>query len=129
MGNMKVVINKFVILSKLRKEVERVNFSFKKWGVAVHTRLEGEWVSYDLKGNKVECPLKNNGDTRIFVWHSHKEMKTRMCDIHTKIRERTRRAFVWHSHKEEWDSSTQKRGKKVCQSTQNKGNVWKKRKQ
>ena len=30
MGNMKVVINKFVILSKLRKEVAQVNFSFKK---------------------------------------------------------------------------------------------------
>ena len=73
MGNMKVVINKFVILSKLRKEVARVNFSFKKWGVAVHTRLEREWVSYDLKGNKVECPLKINGDSRIFVWHSHKD--------------------------------------------------------
>ena len=38
MGNMKVVINKFVILSKLRKEVTRVNFSFEKSDVAVHTR-------------------------------------------------------------------------------------------
>ena len=56
-----------------------------------------------------------------------KKMKTRMCDIHTKIRESTHRAFVWHSDKEEWD--TQKRGKKVWQSTQNKGNVLKKRKQ
>ena len=84
MGNMKVVINKFIILSKQGKEAARVNFSFKKWGVAVHTRLEREWISHDLKGNKVECPLKSNGDTRIFVWHSHKEMKTRMCDIHTK---------------------------------------------
>ena len=73
MGNRKVVINKFVILPKLRKEVGQVDFSFKKWGVAVHTRLEREWVSHDLKGNKVECPLKSNGDTRVFVWHSHKE--------------------------------------------------------
>ena len=84
MGNMKVVINKFVILSKLRKEVARVNVSFKKWGVAVHTRLEREWVSHDLKGNKVECPLKSNGDTRIFVWHSHKENED---------------GYVWHLHK------------------------------
>ena len=66
MGNMKVVINKFM-LSKLRKEVGRVNFSFKKGGVAVHTRLEREWVSHELTGNKVECPLRINGDTRIFV--------------------------------------------------------------
>ena len=90
MGNMKVVINKFVMLSKLRKEVARVNFSFKKWGVAVHTRLEREWVSHDLKGNKVECPLKSNGDTRIFVWHSHKENGD---------------AHVWHSHKDKGDDT------------------------
>ena len=38
MGNIKVVINKFVILPKLRKEVVQVNFSFKKRGVAVFTR-------------------------------------------------------------------------------------------
>ena len=128
MGNMKVV-NKFVILSKLRKEVAWVNFSFKKWGVAVYIRLKREWVSHDLKGNRVECPLKSNGDTRIFVWHSHKENgDTHGWNSH-KVRERTHMAFVWHSHKEEWDSSTQKRGKKVWQSTQNNGNVWKKRKQ
>ena len=90
MGNMKVVINKFVILSKLRKEVAQVNFSFKKWGVAVHTRLEREWVSHDLKGNKVECPLKSNGDTRIFVWHSHKENED---------------AHVRHSHKDKGDDT------------------------
>ena len=102
MGNIKVFISKFVI-SKLRKEVAQVSFLFKKWGVAVHKRLEQEGVSHDLTGNKVECPpLKSNRDTRIFVWHSHKE---------------------------EWDSSTQKGGKKVWHSTQNKGNVWKKRKQ
>ena len=129
MGNMKVVINKFIILSKQGKEAARVNFSFKKWGVAVHTRLEREWVSHDLKGNKVECPLKSNGDTRIFVWHLHKENGD---------------AHVWHSHKDKGEDTqgicvtftqkrvgrfTQKRGKKVWQSTQNKGNVWKKRKQ
>ena len=67
MGNTKVVINKFVILSKVTKEEGQVNFSFKKRVVAVHTKLEREWVSHDLKGNKVECPLKSNGDTRIFV--------------------------------------------------------------
>ena len=38
MGNVKVVINKSVILPKPRKEVGVVDFSFKKWGVAVHTR-------------------------------------------------------------------------------------------
>ena len=112
MGNMKVVINKFVILPKLRKEVGQVDFSFKKWGVAVHTRLEREWVIHDLKGNKVECPLKSNGDTRVFVWHSHKENGD---------------AHVWHSHKDKgedtqgirvtfsqrkWDSSTQKKKQK-----------------
>ena len=73
---MKVVINKFVILPKLRKGVGQGKFSFKKWGVAVYTMYEQEWVGYDLKGNKVECPLKSNGDTNIFVWHSHKEMET-----------------------------------------------------
>ena len=107
MGNMKVVINKFVILPKLRKEVGQVDFSFKKWDVAVHTR-----VSYDLKGNKVECPLKSNRNTRIFVWHSRKENGD---------------AHVWHSHKDKgedtqgirvtfsqrkWDSSTQKKKQK-----------------
>ena len=30
MGNMKVVINKFVISPKLRKDVGQVDFSFKK---------------------------------------------------------------------------------------------------
>ena len=107
MRNMKVVINKFVILPKLGKEVRQVDFSFKKWGVAVHTR-----VSYDLKGNKVECPLKSNRNTRIFVWHSHKENGD---------------AHVWHSHNDKgedtqgirvtfsqrkWDSSTQKKKQK-----------------
>ena len=90
MRNMKVVINKFVILSKLKKEVARVNFLFKKWGVAAHTRLEWEWVSHDLKGNKVESPLKSNGDTRIFVWHSHKENGD---------------AHVWHSHKDKGEDT------------------------
>ena len=36
-GNMKVVINKFVLLPRLRKEVGQVDFSFKKLGVTVHT--------------------------------------------------------------------------------------------
>ena len=50
-----------------------------------HTRYEREWISYDLKGNKVKCPPKSNGDTKIFVWHSQKENgETHMCDIHTK---------------------------------------------
>ena len=90
MGNMKVVINKFVILSKLRKEVPRVNVSFKKWGVAVHTRLEREWISHDLKGNNVARPLKSKGDTRIFVWHSRKENGD---------------AHVWHSHKDKGEGT------------------------
>ena len=34
---MKVLINKFVILPKLRKEVGQGNFSFKKIGVVVFT--------------------------------------------------------------------------------------------
>ena len=38
MRNIKIVVNKFVILSKLRKEVGQADFSFKKWGMAVHTR-------------------------------------------------------------------------------------------
>ena len=78
---MKVVINKFVILPKLRKGVGQGKFSLKKWGVAVYTMYEQEWVSYDLKGNKVERPLKSHGDTNIFVWHSRKEIETWMCDI------------------------------------------------
>ena len=90
MGNTKVVINKFVILSKVRKEEGQVNFSFKKRVAAVHTKLEREWVSHDLKGNKVECPLKSNGDTRIFVWHSHKENED---------------AHVRHSHKDKGDDT------------------------
>ena len=83
MGNMKVVINKFVILSKLRKEVARVNFSFKKWGVAVHTRLEREWVSHDLKGNKVECPHKSNGDKDICVTFTQRKWR-RACVTFTQ---------------------------------------------
>ena len=35
-----------------------------------------------------------------------------MCDIHTKIRERTHRVFVWHSRKKEWDVSLKKEAKK-----------------
>ena len=54
MGNMKVVINKFVIFLKLRKEVGQVNFLFRKRGVTVNTRLEREWVSLNLKGSKVK---------------------------------------------------------------------------
>ena len=38
MRNIKIVVNKFVILSKLRKEVGQADFSFKKLGMAVHTR-------------------------------------------------------------------------------------------
>ena len=90
MENMEVVINKFVILSKLRKEVPQVNVSFKKWGVAVHTRLEREWISHDLKGNNVARPLKSKGDTRIFVWHSRKENGD---------------AHVWHSHKDKGEGT------------------------
>ena len=40
MRNIKIVIK--LLLSKLRKEVGQVNFSFKKQGVVVHTRLERE---------------------------------------------------------------------------------------
>ena len=78
---MKVVINKFVILPKLRKEVGQGDFSFKKWGVKIYTMYEREWVSFDLKGNKVECQFKSNEDTKKFMWHSQKEMETWMCDI------------------------------------------------
>ena len=52
--------------------------------MAVNATLEQEWVSHDLKQNKVECPLKSNVDTTIFVWHSHKENGD---------------AHVWHLHK------------------------------
>ena len=90
MENMNVVINKFVILPKLINEVGQVDFSFKKWGVAVHTRYEREWVSYDLKGNKVKCLLKRNGDTRRSVWHSYKENGN---------------AHVWHSHKDKGEDT------------------------
>ena len=38
MRNIKIVVNKFVILSKLRTEVGQADFSFKKLGMAVHTR-------------------------------------------------------------------------------------------
>ena len=41
-----------------------------------------------------------------------KKMETRMCEIYTKIREKTHRVLMWHSHKEKWDSSTQKKGQK-----------------
>ena len=58
-----------------------------------------------------------------------KKMETHMCDIYTKITEGTHRKFVWHSYKEKWDSSTQKKDKKVWQFIQNKVNVWNKRKQ
>ena len=73
----------------------------------------------------MECPFKSNGDTRIFVWHSHKENED---------------AHVWHSHKDKGKDTqcicvtfTQRRsvqfhserGEKVWQCTQNKDNVWK----
>ena len=123
MGNIKVVINK-VVISKLRKEVARVNFSFKKRGVAVYKRLKREWVSHDLRGNKVECPPLKVAETPGYLCNIHtKKMMTSIRDIHAKIRERTHREFVRHSHKEEWDNFTQKRGKKVWHSTQNKVNV------
>ena len=61
----------------------------------VHARLEREWVSHDLKGNKVECLLKSNGDTRIKSCDIHtKKMETRMCDIYIKIRERRHSVFL-----------------------------------
>ena len=79
------------------------------------------------KRNKVECLLRNNGDTRIFVWYTHKENG----DLH-----------VWHSHEDYGNTgylcdihtkngvvSLRKRGKKVWQSTRNKGYVWNTRKQ
>ena len=49
----------------MRKEVGQVEFSLKKRGVAVHTRYEQEWISYDPKVNKVECPLRSNGDAYV----------------------------------------------------------------
>ena len=106
---MKVVINKFAILSKLRKKVGEVNFSFKKWGVAVHTRLEREWVSHDLKGNKVECPRKVM------------ETQGYSCGIHTKKMETHTRGHIEHL----CDIHAKKSGT----VPQNKDNVWKKRKQ
>ena len=56
----------------------------------VHARLEREWVSHDLKGNKVECLLKSNGDMRIIMWHSHKENGD---------------AHVWHLHKDKGEET------------------------
>ena len=70
---MEGVTIKLVKLPKLRKEIGHVDFPFKKWVEAVHTRWERELVSYDLKGNKVECPFKSNGDTKIFVGYLNKE--------------------------------------------------------
>ena len=35
--------------------------------------MKREWVSYDPRENKLECPLRSNGGTKIFVRHSHKE--------------------------------------------------------
>ena len=110
--NMKVIIIKFVTLPKLRKEVGPVDSSFKKWGVAVHIRRKREWVSYDLKGSKVECPIRSNRETQGYLCGIHtKKMETRMCDIHTEIME-THRMFVWHSLKEQWGSFTQKKRQK-----------------
>ena len=55
MGNMKVVINKFVILPKLRQEVGQVEFSLKKWRVAgsphkVRTRMGQLWPKRKQSG-------------------------------------------------------------------------------
>ena len=56
----------------------------------VRTRV----AQYDLKGNKVKCPLKSNEDKRIFlrplVWHSHKENGD---------------AHVWHSQKDKGEET------------------------
>ena len=58
--------------------------------MTVQTRLEWEWVSHDLKENKVECPLKSNEDTRIFVWQS----QNGNGDAH-----------VWHSHEDKGEGT------------------------
>ena len=83
-----------------------MEFSLKKWGVAVHTRKGRQWVSYDPKGDKVECPLS--------------EVLTYFCDIHTQ-KMGTHRIVVWHLHTKKWDSSTQKKRQSTRQAQCIKG--------
>ena len=100
-----------------------------RWGVTVHARQEREWVSYDPKGNKVECSLKQSGDTSIFVWHWHKEIGD---------------AYVWHSQKDIGDTHyicltltqrkvgqlhSEKEAKKCGSPHNHNGNIWKKKEQ
>ena len=66
----------------------------------------------------MECPLKSNGDLRIFVWYSHRNKGENTQE------------YLWDIHtKKSGTVPLRKRGKKPGQSTQNKGNVWNKRKQ
>ena len=68
--------------------------------MAVHTRKEEVWVSYDPNGIKVECPRRSNRDKDICVTFTQKSATVPL----------------------------RKRDKKVWQPTQSKGNVWNKRK-
>ena len=62
--------------------------------------MKREWVSYDPRENKLECPLRSNGGTRIFVRHSHKDNGY------------TQDICVTFMQRIVWDSSFQKKRKK-----------------
>ena len=53
----------------MRKRKDSLRFRLKN----EVCKMKREWVSYDPRENKLECPLRSNGGTRIFVRHSHKE--------------------------------------------------------
>ena len=55
-----------------------------------HTRSEQEWVSYEPKGNKVECPLRSNGDQGYLCDSHTRKMEAHIFDIHTKVMEAQR---------------------------------------
>ena len=76
-----------ICTSRWITEDGKVEFSLR-WGVAVHTRKEQVWISYDPNGNKVECPLRSNRDTRMFknVRHLHSEKETERCGSPYNIR-------------------------------------------
>ena len=76
----------------------------------------------------MECPLRSNGDTRIFEWHSLKE---------------NGETHLWYLHKDDgvtqdicvtfiqrkWESSTQKKTQNGVAVQKHNGNLWNKRKQ
>ena len=77
----------------------------------------------------MECPLKSNGGKDICVTFTHRKWR-RVCVTFTQRYGRGHTGYFCDIQtKKSGTVPLGKRGKKVWQSIQNKGNVWNKRKQ